>query len=293
MTTTHRQFDRRALFATGSAAALLAAVGVSAQAAPQRGGQLKVALSGGDRFETWHSHPAGHFLQAARNAVFETVTEVAPDGTLRPGLATHWTSEKAGRIWNLTIREDVSFHDGSALTVHDVVATLARQEVVRDVVCLPHTNEVQVSLREADAAFPFTIAEGAWSIFSARDLATGDLPTLGTGPYKIVRFDPGRGFLGQRVDAHYKDGDAGWFGSVELVAISSGSVRAEAVRDGFVDAADLPDAFDLEDRSDIELMTDTAGTVRAAIRKDVLHAARLGPHPLDALKFATRWWMQA
>ena len=36
-------------------------------------------------------------------------------------------------------------------------------------------------------------------------------------------------------------------------------------------------------------------TVRArgALRKGVLHASRMGPHPLDALRFATRWWMTA
>ena len=46
------RIDRRALFATGSVAALLAAAGVSAQAAPKRGGHLRVGLSGGNRSES-------------------------------------------------------------------------------------------------------------------------------------------------------------------------------------------------------------------------------------------------
>ena len=46
MTKTRSLMDRRALFATGAAAALLAATGVSAAALPKQGGRLRMALSG-------------------------------------------------------------------------------------------------------------------------------------------------------------------------------------------------------------------------------------------------------
>ena len=39
--------DRRALFSSAAAAALLAATGVSAAGAPKSGGRLRIALSGG------------------------------------------------------------------------------------------------------------------------------------------------------------------------------------------------------------------------------------------------------
>lgn len=293
MTHPPRQFDRRALFATGSAAALLAAVGVSAQAAPARGGHLKVALSGGDRSETWRDLPGGRFLQAARNAVFETLTEIAPDGTLQPGLATEWQARDGGAVWAFTLRKGVVFHDGTPFSAQDVTASLLLQNAVREVRAGDVTSEVLVTLHAPDPAFPFTVAEGGWSIFSASDLASGGVPMQGTGLYRIVRFDAGRGFLGQRVAAHRKDGAAGWFETVELVAISEEAVRAEAVRDGYVDAADLTGPHDLAGRADIEVMADETGAVRGALRKGVLHGIRLGPHPLDAMRFATRWWMAA
>lgn len=293
MTQTPRQFDRRALFATGSAAALLAAVGVSAQAAPARGGHLKVALSGGDRAETWLDRPGGRFLQAARNAVFESLTEIAPDGTLQPGLATDWTAQEGGRHWSFTLRRDVRFHDGSLMRPEDVAVSLGLHDTVASVGTDDVQAQVHVTLSRPDPGFPFTVADGAWSIFSAAELATGGVPMQGTGLYRIERFDAGRGFLGRRVDAHRKDGDAGWFDTVELVAISDEAVRAEAVREGIVDAADLNDPHDLAARADIEVMADDGGAVRGAVRKAVLHANRLGPHPLDAMRFATRWWMQA
>lgn len=292
MTQTPRQFDRRALFATGSAAALLAAVGVSAQAAPARGGHLRVALSGGDRSETWLDLPGGRFLQAARNAVFETLTEIAPDGTLQPGLATGWRVQDAGARWTFTLRDDVTFHDGAPLRAEDVAASLNLHDAVHQAGPGSVPSEVEVSLRDPDPAFPFAVADGGWSIFAAEELVSGGVPKQGTGLYRIMRFDAGRGFLGQRVPLHRKDGDAGWFESVELVAMSDEAVRAEAVRDGYVDAADLSAAYDLETRTDVEVMADANGHVRGAVRQGVLHATRLGPHPLDAMRFATRWWMQ-
>ncbi len=291
MTQTPRQFDRRALFATGSAAALLAAVGVSAQAAPARGGHLKVALSGGDRSETWRDLPGGRFLQAARNAVFETLTEIAPDGTLHPGLAVSWAARDEGRVWIFSLREDVRFHDGSAMRAEDVAASLALHDAVQTVRVGDMQTQLHVTLHTPDAGFPFTLSDGGWSIFSAAELASGATPFQGTGLYRIVRFDAGRGFLGQRVESHRKDGTAGWFETVELVAISDEAVRAEAVRDGYVDAADLTGAYDLAARSDIEVMADETGMVSGALRKGLLHGARVGPHPLDGLRFATRWWM--
>lgn len=292
MTQTPRQFDRRALFATGSAAALLAAVGVSAQAAPTRGGHLKVALSGGNRSETWLDLPGGRFLQAARNAVFETLTEIAPDGTLQAGLATDWVAQDGGAVWTFTLRDNVAFHDGTNMRAEDVAASLRLHETVMDALPSAGGLQVHVTLHEADAGFPFTLADGGWSIFAARELSSQTVPLQGTGPYRVVRFDAGRGFLGQRIESHRKDGAAGWFDTVELVAISDEAVRAEAVRDGYVDAADLRNAYDLPARSDIEVMMDETGIVRGAVRTGVLRSARLGPHPLDAMRFATRWWMQ-
>lgn len=283
------RLDRRALFATGSAAALLAAVGLSAQAAPARGGHLRVALSGGDRAETWFDVPGGRFLQAARNAVFETLTDIAPDGTLQPNLSTRWTHDDTGCIWTFTLAHGVPFHDGTEMRVEDVVASLSLHPQF-ETVEVAQGDSVRLHLAQPNPALPFTLADGQFAIFKAEELASDELPLTGTGLYRIKRFDAGRGFLGERVEAHRKDGTAGWFDTVELVAISDESVRAEAVRDGHVDVADLSAAYDLQGRDDIDLFTED-DLIHGAIRREITHATRLGAHPLDAMRFAARWWM--
>jgi peptide/nickel transport system substrate-binding protein len=62
-----------------------------------------------------YSHIAGEQLVFAdKNAV------------LRPRLATKWTTSRGGRSWTFQIRQGVKFHDGTPMTVDDVVATFNR-----------------------------------------------------------------------------------------------------------------------------------------------------------------------
>lgn len=277
------RIDRRALFATGSAAALLAAVGVSAQARPARGGHLRAALSGGDRSESLFHVPGGRFLQAVRNAVFESLTEVAADGTLQPALAHSWESAEDGRLWAFRLRDDVRFHDGSPLRATDVVASLRAFGLEVEA-----TDVVTIRLDTPDRALPFRLARDGFAVFRSDELNSG-APVTGTGLYRVKRFEIGRGFLGERVAHHRKDGLAGWFDTVEVAAISDGSVRAEAVRDGFVDVADLDAVHDLESCSDIRLIPGN-GSVGAALRNGIHRPVRSGLDPLDDMRFVERWW---
>src|SRR5262245_26356510 len=46
-------------------------------------------------------------------AVFDRLIERAQDGTLYPGLATEWSVSEDGLTWNIKLRQDVKFHDGT------------------------------------------------------------------------------------------------------------------------------------------------------------------------------------
>ena len=64
---------------------------------------------------------------------------------------------------------------------------------------------------------------------------------IGTGMYKVESFDPGVRATVSRVDSHYKDGTAGWFDSIEVVAINDSSARMNALMTGQVDAVNRVD----------------------------------------------------
>ncbi len=274
------RIDRRALFASGAAAALLSAAGVSAAPAPERGGRLRAALSGGDRSESWLTVPGGRFLQAARNAVFEGLTEIAADGTLQPGLARAWSSAQSGRVWRFDLDQSARFHDGAPLLQSDVIASL--QAAGLNAVAGPAA--VTVELDQPDPAFPFRLSQEGVVIFRADELESGALQT-GTGLYSLVRYEPGRSFLGRRTQAHRKEGRAGWADEVEFIALSDEATRAEAVREGLVDVADVTRAH-----KGVKTLFDGSNAV-AIMSQTVQHGMKQGQAPLDDMRFAERWWL--
>ena len=276
--------DRRALFTSGAAAALLAASGVSAAGLPKQGGRLRMALSGADRSNSWIAG-AGLFMQIARQGlVFDTLTEVGADGTLRPELALQWRASEDGRVWTFDLRPDVHFHDDRPFTSADAAASLMP---LLDAQMVPLGRfELQIRLAVPDAGLPLRLAQPDHVIRPAHAPHGG----IGTGLYRVKRFVPGQRLLTTRVTQHYKDGSAGWFDEVELTSIPSEMVRGQALGEYLVDAADLHDASGLAGMPDIVLLPDARNPVQA-VSTDLAQPAQISQlRPLDNLRAAERWW---
>lgn len=289
--------DRRALFASGAAAALLAATGLASQPGRARGGRLRMALSGASREDTFDTRQSsGLFMQVAMvGSVFDTLTEIAADGTLRGELATAWQSDQAAQVWTLSLRDGVLFHDGSVLSASDVAASLAlhRDGILADIakISTPGDNQITVGLAASDPGFPYRLSDPRLVVYPSGNMTKAMAEGIGTGLYRTHRFVPGRQFIGKRVAQHYKDGQAGWFDSVELVGLSSDIVRAEALRDHFVDAADLTHTADLGNISKLRLLPEE-DFMTAAVDECIAFPLQIGTRwPMDNLRAAERWWM--
>ncbi|MAC81028.1 MAG: peptide ABC transporter substrate-binding protein [Rhodobacteraceae bacterium] len=259
-----RRLDRRALFASGAAAALLAASGLSAEGLPRRGGRLRIAAADGEGVAA-----------VARGAVFETLTEVAPDGLLRGELATSWHGSSDAAHWRIELREGAVFHDGRGFTAQDAVATLLAEEspVAKDIAeARPARGGIEIALHAGDPHFPYRLSDPMLSVMPAGARPGAMEGWVGTGLYRVVTARDGRQYLGRRVDAHWKDGQAGWVDTVEVIAITDDAVREEALRDGFVDVAEGAEALEAGDH---------VGQPRI-----VSERARL-----DDGRIAERWWI--
>ena len=224
------RLDRRALFASGAAAALLAATGLSADSLPRRGGRLRIAAADG----------AG-VAAVARGAVFETLTEVAPDGLLRGELATGWQGSADAKTWRIALRTDAVFHNGAGFGARDALATLQRPDSpVAGAIAEARavSGGLEITLTQGDPDFPYRLADPALAIAPGGIMPAAMEDWRGTGLYRVVTARDGRQYLGRRVDAHWKDGQAGWVDAVEVIAITDADVRDEALRDGFVDIAE-------------------------------------------------------
>lgn len=269
------RMDRRALFASGAAAALLAATGASLADTPKRGGTLRLAVPRDDSLE-----------QVARGAVFDTLTEIAPDGTLRGELARGWHTDAQARVWSFDLRAGVAFHDGAALDVEDVVSVL--QQVGRSEAL--SVDSVRLELAEANPGLPFLLADSRFVITCDGQGVTPLNAANGTGCYRVERAEDDRHFLGRRVVGHYKDGQAGWADTLEIIVIPDARVRAEALRDGYVDIAALPESDDLKGQRGLRYYP-SPDDMALAVAGHVGMPRQIGGRALDDGRIAERWWL--
>jgi ABC-type transport system substrate-binding protein len=55
------------------------------------------------------------------DTLFDSLTEVAADGTVLPSAAVEWDSFDGGRRWRFALREGARYHDGTPVTAQDFV----------------------------------------------------------------------------------------------------------------------------------------------------------------------------
>ncbi|KIC40267.1 peptide ABC transporter substrate-binding protein [Ruegeria sp. ANG-R] len=270
------RIDRRALFASGAAAALLAATGASLADTPKSGGTLRLAVPRDDSLE-----------QVARGAVFDTLTEIAPDGTLRGELATGWQTDSSAKVWSFDLRKDVVFHDGGLLTVQEILPILDEfgQAEALSAGCL------RLELPVANPGLPFRLADSRFAITRDGQSITPLHAANGTGCYRAERAEDGRHFLGRKVAGHYKEGRAGWADAIEVIVIPDAAVRAEALRDGYVDVAAMPDPDGLNGQRGLRYHPGESKMALAAAAHVGMPRQIAQAHALDDGRIAERWWL--
>ena len=102
--------------------------GSAAVGPPRRGGSLVLGTPvSGREPDPWFAIDTGGVV--ATQLACEYLTRPGPENVLQPALATSWRPGATTQEWTFDLRRDVRFHDGSALTAADVVATF---EVIAD-----------------------------------------------------------------------------------------------------------------------------------------------------------------
>ncbi|MFS4581589.1 ABC transporter substrate-binding protein [Phaeobacter sp. C3_T13_0] len=277
------RIDRRALFTSGAAAALLAATGTALADTPRVGGILRLAVPRDGRL----------MEQVARGAVFDTLTEIGADGLLRSELASNWSSSPDARIWQFDLRSDVSFHSRQPLSAEDVVASLSDsgfRDMYSAQIDVRTLNSIRISLGSSNPHLPYLLADGRFAICAKGEAKVDLAMANGTGCYRVERARAGRDFRATRVSNHYKTGQAGWVDTVELIVIPDAAVRAEALRDGYVDVAALPAPDGLVTRGSFHYHP-SATDMALAARMDVGMPRTIGRRSaLDDGRITERWW---
>ncbi|MGB1234556.1 MAG: ABC transporter substrate-binding protein [Planktomarina sp.] len=248
------QLTRRGLLKSGAAASVVAAAGMPAQAA-KRGGTLRLGLAGANTSDSWdgRTHSDSYMIITAHGCVFDCLTEVKANGELVGELAESWEATADAKTWTFNLRKGVTFHNGKAFGADDVIASLemhtaegaksAAKPIVASITEMTKVNDHQVkfTLAAGNADFPFLLSDYHILMYPAGQIDEAIAQGIGTGLYKVESFDPGVRTVMSRVDGHYKDGTAGWFDSVEVVAINDSSARMNALMTGQVDSVNRVD----------------------------------------------------
>jgi peptide/nickel transport system substrate-binding protein len=206
--------------------------------------------------------PAKEALGSSQPATFllyDRLTRLSNDLEVEPMLATSWQFAPDGSYLELTLRDGVSFHDGTPVDATAVKASLERNKGLLDSTVAPALAAI-ASVEVVDpltariilvpgrgAELPTVFTTNAGEIISPKALTDGrDLGLApgdaGSGPYVVSDFRPGEVTKLERADRPYWDPDAAKFARVEFSYNAQGSTRLTALRAGQVDVAQITGA---------------------------------------------------
>lgn len=150
--------------------------------------------------------------------VYEGLVKPDESGNILPAIASEYKVNEDGTVYTFTIRDDVKFHNGKAVTVDDVVYSVKRfsgmiEEVkaeinlkpalenIKDVKALDDKT-VEITLTEADTELPCYLATVNTSIVPADYDELGTKP-VGTGPFKFVSYSPLESFVATKNEGYW------------------------------------------------------------------------------------------
>ncbi len=227
--TTGRGIDRRRLLTAAGGVLLAASQPTAAQSAatqpgtaqPRHGGTLRVSIEQAPvKLSPLQHRVTPEYLLG--ELLYSGLTRLGPGMTAEPDLAVSWSASPDLTEWTFILRPGVTFHDGSPFGAKDVVATFqaimdpatgspGRSNVgpVASVVALDDTT-VRFMLKAPYADLPVAVAYTNAKIVPAAILAAGparlDREAVGTGPFRLVSYEPSRLTVVERNPAYYRPG---------------------------------------------------------------------------------------
>ncbi len=133
-------------------------------------------------------------------AVFDTLYGYDAQFRVQPQMVAGHTSDADGKVWELTLRDGLAFHDGQKVLARDCVATIKRfatrnpfgQALMKrvDEISAPSDTVIRVRLNKPFPLLPAALAETACAIMPTRLAETDPLKqipeAIGSGPFKFL-----------------------------------------------------------------------------------------------------------
>lgn len=219
-------FSRRTFLGGSASLAALAA------AKPGRAAASASTITVVQPWEFRSLDPSVNAFVFGRAGITETLVLSAPAGRIEPGLAESWAVSAEGTVWRFRLREDATFHDGTAVTPSAVQASFERQlpnaqylGTTGIVAIEAEGRDVVFRLREPFGPFLSYLLDRSLPVLAASsfDAAGGVREPVGTGPFRLVDADLPRGLTLAR-HAAYWGGEPG-FAKAQYDAVPNGETR--------------------------------------------------------------------
>lgn len=180
---------------------------------------------------------------------FDELAITDATGAIVPGLATKFTSSPDFTTWTFTIRNGVTFSDGSPLTAKDVVFTYQTVQkakasdnnyLLTDLtsVTAPDDTTVVFTLGHPYSAWPSSttnipiVPQAAYTSLGSAGFAKAP---VGSGQYKFVSYTKGVSYVMERNPSYW--GKPGPFAKVTFQTVADDNARFNGVESGSLDLA--------------------------------------------------------
>jgi peptide/nickel transport system substrate-binding protein len=224
-----------------------------AMAAQKKGGHFIIGKGHGQTTDNLNPGTFENgFTISLSHAINGYLTEIGKDGSVMPGLAESWDSSPDAARWQFKLRKGVTFHNGKALTVDDVIASInfhrgegstsAAGPLVAEIgdISADGADSVVFTLKGGNADFPFTLSDYHMPIIPVKGDSIDWLSGIGCGIYKLEKFEPGILAKMSRNPDHWAN-DRGFFDSIEMLSLVDTNARTTALLTGEVNAIDRVD----------------------------------------------------
>lgn len=185
---------------------------------------------------------------AIQKSIFDWLTYIGPDGKVVPRLATEWEVSEDATQWTFTIRTDAVFHDGTPVTIDDVIFSYqtlidAEKSTIRGHVAPVESMErvsdtqVRFNLNQTFAAWPRQTSLIPIVPAASYDPVVFDTQPIGSGPYQVVSFSAAEGAQLTAFDDYW--GEAPAFRDVTVVPAPAADNRLTGLQSSADNAFDL------------------------------------------------------
>ena len=247
---TFADIDRRRFIAGATALGALTLPGGHAFAAvPKRGGTLRVSVDQAvNKINPLQTRVNCEYLVA--ELLYSGLTRLGVNMAPEPDLAHSWSYSADLTEWTFMLRDGLVFHDGSPCTAADVVASFeaildpktaspALQNVgpIAQVVAKDKSTVVfKLSAPFADlpVMLAYTNAKVVPAAIAKSGLARLDREAIGTGPFKLVSFEPERLVVVARHEGYY-DKARPYLDRIEVVVYPDTTAEGSALISGDTD----------------------------------------------------------